>query len=141
MWVGGTVHQGLSQKKDIVALLDRETITYTLLSTVIVWPYSLCALYSTTLRHCTHHSLSHHCFSGDNQLYKSGHISQLQDIIQSTQCCISDLKDWMTNIKLQLDEDRGISVSSKIRLMESLVTSIFLYACESWTLQQSSKEE
>ena len=27
--------------------------------------------------------------------------------------------------------DRSISVSSKIRLMRSLVTSIFLYACES----------
>ena len=30
--------------------------------------------------------------------------------------------------------DRSISVSSKIRLMRSFVTSIFLYACESWTL-------
>ena len=30
--------------------------------------------------------------------------------------------------------DRSISLSSKIRLMRSLVTSIFLYADESWTL-------
>ena len=30
--------------------------------------------------------------------------------------------------------DRSISLSSKIRLMPSFVTSIFLYACESWTL-------
>ena len=30
--------------------------------------------------------------------------------------------------------DRSISHSSKIRLMCSLVTSIFLYACDSWTL-------
>ena len=30
--------------------------------------------------------------------------------------------------------DRSISLSSKIQLMRSLVTSIFLYACESWTL-------
>ena len=30
--------------------------------------------------------------------------------------------------------DRSISVSSKMRLMRSFVTSIFLYACESWTL-------
>ena len=29
--------------------------------------------------------------------------------------------------------DRSISLSSKIQLMRSLVTSIFLYACESWT--------
>ena len=30
--------------------------------------------------------------------------------------------------------DKSISLSSKIRLMRSLVTSIFLYACESLTL-------
>ena len=30
--------------------------------------------------------------------------------------------------------DRSVSLSSKIRLMRSLVTSIFLYSCESWTL-------
>ena len=30
--------------------------------------------------------------------------------------------------------DRRISLSSKIRLMRSHVTSIFLYVCESWTL-------
>ena len=30
--------------------------------------------------------------------------------------------------------DKSISLNLKIRLMRSLVTSIFLYACESWTL-------
>ena len=30
--------------------------------------------------------------------------------------------------------DRSISLSSKIRLMHSLITSISVYACESWTL-------
>ena len=30
--------------------------------------------------------------------------------------------------------DKSISLSSKIRLMRSFVTSIFLYACESWIL-------
>ena len=30
--------------------------------------------------------------------------------------------------------DRSISLCSKIQLMRSLVTSIFLYACKSWTL-------
>ena len=30
--------------------------------------------------------------------------------------------------------DKSISLRSKIRLLRSLVTSIFLYACESWTL-------
>ena len=39
----------------------------------------------------------------------------------------------MTRLK-PVWNDRRISLSSKIRLMHSLVTSIFLYACESWTL-------
>ena len=30
--------------------------------------------------------------------------------------------------------NRSISISSKIRLVRSFVTSIFLYACQSWTL-------
>ena len=37
--------------------------------------------------------------------------------------------------------DMSISLSSKICLMPSLVTSIFLYACEYGPSQQSSKEE
>ena len=36
--------------------------------------------------------------------------------------------------------DKSISLSSKIRLMCSLVTSIFLYACESWTLLAELKK-
>ena len=39
----------------------------------------------------------------------------------------------MTRLK-SVWNDRSIPLSSKIRLMRSLVTSIFLYACESWTL-------
>ena len=30
--------------------------------------------------------------------------------------------------------DRNISLKSKVKLLHALVTSIFLYACESWTL-------
>ena len=39
----------------------------------------------------------------------------------------------LTRLK-PLSNDRNISLSSKLRLMRSLVTSIFPYACESWTL-------
>ena len=34
-------------------------------------------------------------------------------------------------------EDKNISVSSKIRLLRSMVISIFLYACESWTIDSN----
>ena len=37
--------------------------------------------------------------------------------------------------------DRSISLSSKIRLVRSLVTSIFLHACESWTLTAELQKE
>ena len=39
----------------------------------------------------------------------------------------------LTRLK-PVPNDRSISFSSKIRLMRSLVKSIFLYACELWTL-------
>ena len=39
----------------------------------------------------------------------------------------------LTRLK-QVWNDRSISLSSKRQLMHSLVTSIFLYACESWDL-------
>ena len=67
--------------------------------------YSL-VLYTQPLSNIVqHHSLSRHSSSDNNQLYKSGHISQLQDI-QCMQCCIFNLKHWMTNNKLQLNEDK-----------------------------------
>ena len=37
--------------------------------------------------------------------------------------------------------DRNIALSSKIRLMRSLVMSIFLYACESWTLTADTEKD
>ena len=54
----------------------------------------------------SYHSPSHHSLSDDNQLYKSGNITQLPEIIHSTQSCISDVKAWMTNNQLQLNSDK-----------------------------------
>ena len=41
-----------------------------------------------------HHSLSHHNFYDENQLYESGHISQLQDIIRSTQTSVTSTQNF-----------------------------------------------
>ena len=46
--------------------------------------------------------------------------------IAQTTAALTRLKPFWT--------DKSIYLSPKIRLMRSLVTSIFLYACESWTL-------
>ena len=46
----------------------------------------------------------------------------------------------MTRLK-PVWNDRSVTLSSKIRLMRSLVTSIFLYACEPWTLTAELQKE
>ena len=46
---------------------------------------------------------------------------------------IAQMTAALTTLK-PVQYDRSISLSSKIQLMHSLVTSIFLYACELWTL-------
>ena len=48
-------------------------------------------------------------------------------------CRIAQATEALTRLK-PIWIDKSISLSSKIQLMPSLVTSIFLYACESWTL-------
>ena len=45
----------------------------------------------------------------------------------------------LTKLKT-LWKDKNIALSSKIRLMHSLVISIFLYACETWTLTAELEE-
>ena len=55
-----------------------------------------------------------------------GSKSEILSRIAQTTAALTRLKPvWI---------DKSISLSLKIRLMRSLVTSIFLYACESWTL-------
>ena len=66
-----------------------------------------------------YHSLSH-----DNQLYKSGNITQLH----STQSCISDVKAWMANNQLQLNNDKTemILIATKM-LLNSLFHSPLIW--------------
>ena len=71
---------------------------------VLVW---IIVLYTHPIsKIVSYHSLSHHSFSDDNRLYKSGNITQLLEIIHSTQSCVSDIKAWMTNNQLQLNNDK-----------------------------------
>ena len=55
-----------------------------------------------------------------------GSMPEIPSRIAQTTAALTRLKPVWDN--------RSISLNSKIRLMRSLVTSIFLYACESWTL-------
>ena len=75
-----------------------------------------------------HHSLSHHCFSDDNQLYKSVPLSQLSTAISSTQECITDIQAWMHINKLQLNADKTevILIVPKSNNSKELPTSLDL---------------
>ena len=53
-----------------------------------------------------HRSLYHPIFSDDNQLDISANLAQLQEIIRTSQSCISDVQAWMRNNKLQLNPDK-----------------------------------
>ena len=53
---------------------------------------------------------------------------------------IAQTTSALTRLK-PLWNDRSVSLSSKIQLVCSLVTSFFLYACESWTLTAELQRE
>ena len=46
---------------------------------------------------------------------------------------IAKAKSSLSKLKI-VWRDKNISISCKIRLLRTLVISVFLYACESWTL-------
>ena len=52
------------------------------------------------------HSVSHSEFADDTQLYNSSHPSQIQTLLSIIEHCISDVKQWMTQNKLQLNDSK-----------------------------------
>ena len=63
-----------------------------------------------------------------------GSVATVEVSKQETLSRIAQTTAALTRLK-PVWNDRSISLSSKIRLMRSLVTFIFQYACESWTLR------
>ena len=59
-------------------------------------------------------------------VYNEGSKPEILSMIAQTTAALSRLKIiW---------RDKNISLASKVKLMRTLIFSIFLYACESWTL-------
>ena len=52
------------------------------------------------------HSVSHSEFADDSQLYNSVPREQLDSLLSSMQSCVDDVKFWMTQNKLQLNEGK-----------------------------------
>ena len=52
------------------------------------------------------HSVLHHSSADDTQLQKSAPPQQVDELIQSMQQCVHNVKSWMTDNKLKLNDDK-----------------------------------
>ena len=76
------------------------------------WAYFVClgpilsVLYTQPLSQVlqTHH-MDHKLFADDSQLHRSCQPTDVDQTISSVQDCVSDIKDWMTDNKLQRRQD------------------------------------
>ena len=77
----------------------------------------------------SHHSVSHHVFANDTELYKSDYASEGFTLSRTIEACISDVKVWVVQNKLQLNDDKteivlmgsapGIDLLSSVRVGQS----------------------
>ena len=79
------------------------------------------------------HSLSHHSFSFDNQIYISRPRTEIPYMVQSIENCVSDLKCWMTQNKLKLNEEKTEMIwltSQRALGLVNLPSSASLNGCD-----------
>ena len=72
------------------------------------------------------HSLSNQSFADDTQLYSSSSAADIDTTLETIQDCIKDVKQWMTDNKLKLNDDKteALLFSKKTVDRNSLPTSI-----------------
>ena len=54
----------------------------------------------------SYHSVSHHMFADNTELYKSDSPSEAFTLARTIESCISDVKVWVVQDKLQLNDDK-----------------------------------
>ena len=81
----------------------------------------LFVLYTTPLSAVIErHSILHHSYADDSQLQNSATPDRLPDLIDSMRLCI-DVKDWMTDNKLKLNDDKTeVVIISSSRMSTAL---------------------
>ena len=77
----------------------------------------------------SHHSVSHHMFADDTELYKSDSPFEAFTLSRTIEACISDAKIWVVQNKLRLNDDKtdilligsvpGIDLPSAVRAGQS----------------------
>ena len=71
----------------------------------------LYTLYTTPLGELIkNHNVNYHMYADDTQLYLSIEPTNISVLINNLEKCISDVKDWMLNNKLKLNDDKTESV-------------------------------
>ena len=91
----------------------------------------LFVLYATPVSDINYHSLHRENFADDTQLYKSAHITELDQFISRTQDCLTDLKTWMIHNKLQLSDDKTELMLATPKKVSQLFFSPSFYADQS----------
>ena len=67
------------------------------------------------------HSIIHHSYADDSQLQNYATPDRLPDLIDSMRLCIDDIKDWMTDNKLNLNDDKiEVMIISSSRMSTAL---------------------
>ena len=67
------------------------------------------------------HSILHHSYADDTQLQNSATPDRLPNLIDSMRLCIDDIKDWMTDNKLTLNDDKTeVMIISSSRMSTAL---------------------
>ena len=82
----------------------------------------LFVLYTTPLSAVIErHSILHHSYADDSQHQNSATPDRLPDLIDSMRLCIDDIKDWMTDNKLKLNDDKTeVMIISSSRMSTAL---------------------
>ena len=134
--VRAKIQQAIGQHEDLLTILKRRKLQwYGHVSVHQVWPKPSCKPQQKGEEDKADRGRGGKTTSGNGQKLETVTTvkylgSLITDEILSR---IAQITATLTRLK-PVWNDNSIFLSSKIRLMHSLVTSIFLYACESWTL-------
>ena len=64
-------------------------------------------LYTTPLGNIIKdHNLNYHMYADDTQLYLSIEPANVHDLVYSLECCLNDVKTWMVDNKLKLNDEK-----------------------------------
>ena len=77
------------------------------------------------------HSLSHQSFADDTQLYSSSSPDQLSSTLETVQDCVLDVKQWMTDNKLKLNDDKTEAILFRKKSTDSSVLPKSIKICNS----------